>query len=63
VRKIIFRIADRLDFLSPAARADSDLAWAEHVQEVKLANGLRFLLYPRGEAPIFTAYIAFAPAA
>ncbi|HSA60582.1 MAG TPA: pitrilysin family protein [bacterium] len=34
-------------------------AWADRVQEVKLANGLKFLLYPRGEAPIFTATIRF----
>lgn len=33
--------------------------WAKEVHEVKLSNGLRFLLYPRGEAPIFTAYIRF----
>ncbi|HEX5036842.1 MAG TPA: pitrilysin family protein [bacterium] len=59
MRKIIFGLLIAAIFLSPAARADSDLAWAEHVQEVKLANGLRFLLYPRGEAPIFTAYIRF----
>lgn len=38
----------------PAARA-----WADRVHEVKLGNGLRFLLYPRGEAPIVSAFIRF----
>jgi predicted Zn-dependent peptidase len=50
-------------FVPAAARASErnapTRAWAGHVREIKLANGLRFLLYPRGEAPIFSAYIRF----
>jgi predicted Zn-dependent peptidase len=47
-------------FVQPLSGEDSPArAWAGKVEEVRLANGLRFLLYPRGEAPIFTAYIRF----
>ncbi len=33
--------------------------WTRSVQEIRLKNGLRFLVYPRGDAPIFSAYIRF----
>ena len=33
--------------------------WAESVREIHLSNGMKFLLYPRGEAPIFSTTIRF----
>jgi len=33
--------------------------WAVRVEEIVLSNGMKFLLYERGEAPIFSAYIRF----
>ncbi len=33
--------------------------WMKQVKEIKLSNGLTFLIYPRGEVPIFSAYIQF----
>lgn len=40
-------------------KADSNLNWANQVVELKLSNGMKFLIYPRGESPIFSAYIRF----
>ncbi len=40
-------------------RADSGLNWANQIVELKLSNGMKFLIYPRGESPIFSAYIRF----
>ena len=33
--------------------------WPSRVEEIHLSNGMKFLLYPHGEAPIFSAYIRF----
>ncbi len=45
--------------LSASAASGSLPEWAAKVREVRLNNGMTFLLYPRGEAPIFSAYIRF----
>lgn len=29
------------------------------IEEVSLSNGMKFLIYPRGDAPIFSAYVRF----
>lgn len=44
-----------VSFLSGAAFADAPLA--ERVKEVRLANGMLWLLVQRPEAPIFTGYV------
>ncbi len=46
-------------FLSGHVQADSFSNWADRVHEFSLSNGMKFLLYERGEAPIFSAYIRF----
>ncbi len=33
--------------------------WTQNVRELLLPNGMKFLLYRRGEAPIFTGYVRF----
>ncbi len=40
-------------------RGDSHSDWASKIHEIHLSNGLNFLFYERGEAPIFSAYIRF----
>ncbi len=43
---------------SSNVRAEShEAGWEESVRELTLKNGLRVILYPRGESPIFSAYI------
>jgi predicted Zn-dependent peptidase len=43
----------------PEIRGDAFPDWTDRIQEVRLSNGMKFLLYVRGEAPIFSAYIRF----
>ncbi len=33
--------------------------WASRVHEFRLSNGMKFLIYPRGTAPVFSAYVRF----
>ncbi|QQR80314.1 MAG: insulinase family protein [Deltaproteobacteria bacterium] len=42
--------------MSATLHADSS-RWSENVKEITLKNGMHVIMYPRGEAPIFSAYI------
>jgi len=62
VQKLIRSLCSLWLVVSASAWAASSSVtsdWTKEVHEVKLSNGLRFLLYPRGEAPIFNATIRF----
>ncbi|MBI3541472.1 MAG: insulinase family protein, partial [Deltaproteobacteria bacterium] len=40
-------------------RSEAGVNWASKVHEIYLKNGMKFLLYQRGEAPVFSAYVRF----
>lgn len=56
MRKIVLLAVACLVFIGASPKLPP---WAESVREVRLSNGMKFLLYPRGEAPIFSAFIRF----
>lgn len=55
MRKIILIL---ILFVFPL-HADPFSDWTKKVKEIRLANGMKFLLYERGEAPVFSAFIRF----
>jgi len=59
--KIVFLSVWAALLAGAALHADSTRLpdWASNVHEIRLKNGMTFLLYPRGETPIFSAYIRF----
>ncbi len=61
VKRLILMVAGLLCVASgPALSSGPEAAnWSQHIQEITLSNGMKFLVYSRGEAPIFSAYIRF----
>ena len=57
-RSRLFAVLLGIVVLSPDV-SDALPEWAAAVEEVRLGNGMKFLLYVRGEAPIFSAMIRF----
>ena len=62
--RLIFLVFLFLATLAPAFAGSPSadrpwVGWAEKVREVRLSNGMKFLIYPRGQAPIFTAFVQF----
>lgn len=55
MRKLVVVLC--LFFILPHSQANVN--WASKVHEIRLKNGMKFLLYQRGEAPVFSAYVRF----